>query len=62
MNRSNDNRGATATPDSTTAMPKKGDCYRCEQCGMEIQVTKDCHSDNPNAVMFECCSQLMSKV
>ena len=41
--------------------PKKGDKFRCESCGMEIQVTKECHCDNPNGVLFECCSQMMSK-
>jgi len=63
MDRSNNNanRGGTATRDSMASLPKKGDCYRCEQCGMEIQVTKECHCDNPNGVLFECCTQMMSK-
>lgn len=64
MSRSNNdaNQGSTATQALSGALPKKGEVYRCEQCGMEIQVIKDCKSDNPNAVLFECCTQMMSKV
>lgn len=47
--------------ESVFSLPKKGERYCCEQCGMEIHVTADCHSDNPNLVLFECCGKVMSK-
>lgn len=43
------------------ASPKKGEVYRCEKCGMEIQVTADCKCQDGNHVHFECCDQEMTK-
>ena len=46
---------------------KKGDIYMCEECGLELQVIKECHDDElhegdcacndpqSNACVFKCC-------
>jgi hypothetical protein len=43
------------------AAPHKGDRFRCDSCGMEIQVTADCQSHGDGA-HFHCCGQAMHKV
>lgn len=48
--------------DKHSAGPKKGDRYRCDECGMAIQVTADCPCDNGDHVHFQCCDQEMHKV
>jgi hypothetical protein len=42
-----------------TAMnpPKKGDKFRCSQCGMQIEVTAPCHCKEGEHVQFYCCGQ-----
>lgn len=40
--------------------PQQGNQFECEQCGMTIEVTRDCHSDHP--VHFECCGHEMRQV
>jgi hypothetical protein len=42
--------------------PKKGDRFRCKQCGMEIQLTADCRCEHEEHVHFECCGQELTKV
>ena len=42
--------------------PKKGDRYRCQKCGMEVQVTADCNCKDPSHVHFHCCGQELRKV
>jgi hypothetical protein len=41
--------------------PKKGDRFRCEQCGMALEITVECkcHDDH---VHFHCCGKEMAKV
>jgi hypothetical protein len=41
--------------------PKKGDRFRCDSCGMEIQVTVDCKCREDEHVHFHCCGREMSK-
>ena len=43
-------------------MPRKGEQFRCRVCGMEIEVTADCHCQNGEHVHFECCGQELMKV
>ena len=43
-------------------MPKKGERYRCTQCGMEIQVNRDCGCKNDDQLHFQCCGQELSKM
>ncbi len=42
--------------------PRKGERFRCEECGMEIQVTTDCRCQNSEHAHFECCGQEMVRV
>ena len=46
--------------------PKKGDQYRCDECGMEIEVTADCgamnHHDAEHGPHFTSCGQEMARV
>ena len=42
--------------------PKKGDKYRCKQCGMEIQVTADCKGEGKGGPTFQCCGKDLAKV
>lgn len=41
--------------------PKKGDKYRCDKCGMAMEITVDCKCRDGDHVHFECCDQEMSK-
>ncbi|HLJ94070.1 MAG TPA: hypothetical protein VKU02_12860 [Gemmataceae bacterium] len=41
--------------------PRKGENYRCESCGMQLQVTADCKCDEDDA-HFRCCGQEMKKM
>lgn len=37
--------------------PKKGDRFRCQKCGMEIEVTANCKTTGGHHARFECCGQ-----
>ena len=43
-------------------LPQKGEQFRCSQCGMEIELTADCHCKEGEHVHFECCGQELMKV
>lgn len=45
----------------TEKLPKTGDTLRCEQCGMELSVGKDCHCETDD-VCLECCGQPLTYV
>lgn len=50
------------TEDRGLAPPKKGDKFRCEKCGMALEITKDCPCDEKEGhVHFHCCDQEMVK-
>ncbi len=42
-------------------LPKKGDKFRCAQCGMQVEVTADCRCDKREHVHFHCCNKEMAK-
>lgn len=45
-------------------MPKCGDTYKCEPCGMELEITTDCACADPDPACqpcFKCCGQEMCK-
>jgi len=48
--------------DEGVGNPKKGERYRCQKCGMEVQVTADCRCKEPAKVHFHCCNQELQKV
>ncbi len=48
--------------DEGIATPKQGDKFRCEACGMEIEVTQECGCDEQEHVHFHCCGREMVKV
>ncbi len=50
-----------STNPTKTSAPKRGDRFRCSQCGMEIQVTGECHCKKPDHAHFNCCNQEMAK-
>ncbi len=43
-------------------IPKIGDVYRCEVCGMEMEVAADCNCTDPEMVRLECCGQELVRV
>jgi hypothetical protein len=50
-----------ATMDRSQGNPKKGERFRCETCGMEVQVTSDCRCKDPDMVHFQCCGKQLRK-
>jgi len=54
--------GSTATLDRGVGLPRKGDHFRCQKCGMEIQVTTECHCPDPDRVHFHCCGQELERL
>jgi len=42
--------------------PKKGERFRCQGCGIQIEVTADCRCQAGEHVHFQCCGQDMAKV
>jgi hypothetical protein len=51
-----------ASADVGIAEPRKGDKFRCQSCGMEIELKSDCHCKAGEHVHFECCGKELSKV
>lgn len=41
--------------------PRTGDVYRCNECELEIQVTKSCPGDDCTT-NFQCCGQPLEKI
>jgi hypothetical protein len=39
----------------------KGDHFRCDKCGLEVEVQADCHCHD-EAEHFHCCGEPMHKV
>jgi len=53
---------AARTTTKPRRTPKSGDRFRCHECGMELEITADCHCDQPDHVHLQCCGQEMEKV
>ena len=60
MSQASASTGGAATQER--AAPKKGERYRCTNCGMEIQVTADCKCQTGEHVEFRCCGLEMAGV
>jgi len=41
-------------------VPKSGESFRCESCGMQIRLEADCHCEGGNAPLFECCGKTLT--
>ena len=52
----------TADDDVGLEPPKKGDQFRCDGCGMEVQVTVGCQCKENEHVHFHCCGREMTRV
>lgn len=44
----------------TEDLPQTGQKYRCEQCGMELEITQDCRCQHGEP-RLECCGQPLTK-
>jgi len=55
-------RPLTKGTDQEKATPKKGERFRCQNCGMEVMVTAECGCKDANHVHFHCCGQELQKV
>jgi len=53
--------GRPVLKEGSGTAPKKGDRFRCAQCGMEVQVTADCGCSDPALAHFHCCGQELQK-
>src|SRR5262245_10739034 len=53
---------ATLLQPGISAPPKRGEIFRCDCCGLEIEIRNDCGCPNPRHVLFECCGQEMLQV
>lgn len=51
-----------ASPTPGILSPKKGDRFRCESCGMQLELTADCHCEKDEHVHFHCCGKELVKV
>ena len=49
-------------PGEHIELPKKGDVYRCDVCGMEMKVTSDCHCEDEHGPQLDCCHQPLRRV
>jgi hypothetical protein len=41
--------------------PKAGDRFRCNSCGMEVEVKTDCGCKDGDQVHFQCCGQELAR-
>jgi hypothetical protein len=54
--------GQAVADDHGVGSPRKGEKFRCTGCGMELQITADCHCKDPGHVHFHCCGMEMTRV
>ena len=45
-----------------SGLPRKGDVFRCDTCGMELKVTVACDCEDPDMVQMSCCGQELTAV
>jgi len=53
---------AARTGATVSRTPKQGDQFRCQKCGMELEITSDCKCQEPDHVHLQCCGQEMDKL
>lgn len=44
------------------APPMKGDRFRCDCCGVEVEVVEDCDRPDARHVRLSCCDRPMTRV
>jgi hypothetical protein len=42
--------------------PQEGDRFRCESCGMQIEVTADCDCKDGEQIRLECCGRPLATI
>ena len=47
--------------DEGVGIPKAGEKFRCDVCGMELKITQDCRCEEDDMVHFHCCGKEMVK-
>jgi hypothetical protein len=52
---------SSATVDKGHPPPKQGEKFRCNSCGMELTITKECPCPDTERVHFHCCGREMEK-
>jgi hypothetical protein len=60
MSKSSAKPGAAKEHDKS--LPQRGEHFRCQTCGMELEVTTSCKCDDPDHVHLVCCGQELNKV
>jgi hypothetical protein len=51
----------TKTGDPQMIQPRKDERFRCQKCGMEIEIITDCKSTGGHHARFECCGQPLTR-
>jgi hypothetical protein len=59
MNRKPLHENETSTEEPVERLPKSGDVFHCDGCGMELEVIADCACEG--GPRLECCGMPMSK-
>ena len=59
MKRKGSNQEEMSMEEAVERLPQNGDVYRCEDCGMELEIIADCGCDE--GPRLECCGQPMSR-
>ena len=62
MSKMNQRMDQSRDADTGLEPPKAGDRFRCAGCGMELQVTSDCHCQEGEHVHFRCCGREMTRL
>jgi hypothetical protein len=47
--------------DQANELPQAGEMFRCQQCGMELEITQDCRCAQ-GTPRLECCGRPLKKV
>ncbi len=53
--------GRPVMKEAGVGTPKAGECFRCQTCGMEVEVTADCRCKDADHVHFQCCGKEMQR-
>jgi hypothetical protein len=51
-----------ATDEPQMIAPKVGEHFRCQKCGLEIEITANCKGTGGHHARFECCGQPLTQM